>query len=221
MPEKQFRDRIVIQGSMPIGLHRLAIMPIRSAVTWKWSDGSTGEEVLMAKVRWVVIAGVLTVAASPGPAAQELPPSQRPSFAGTWAPSDPKWSEVLFVNGMSSVASVSGQGRLIIEQRPDRLTITKQLPDDKLDIMLNFIGRYDTTTVYRIEMSPGRSGGFGAAGDPRAGWRADRLVFEIRGAAKPQTVAFSMDGERLKVETHVVVSPGKENNTPEWFTRVK
>jgi len=28
-------------------------------------------------------------------------------------------------------------------------------------------------------------------------------------------------GERLRVETHVVVGPGKERNTPEWFVRAK
>ncbi len=136
-------------------------------------------------------------------------------------PAEPGRSEVLFSNGVSWVAGVSGQGRLIIEQRPDRLTLTKQLPDNTLDMMLNFKGRFDTTTVYRIVVAQGRSGGFGAGGDTRASWQGDRLVLPILGAARPTTVAFSLDGERLKVEMHNVVSPGKENNTPEWFIKVK
>ena len=175
----------------------------------------------MVQLRWVVTAAVLAIAASRGTAAQDLPPSQRPSFAGTWAPADPEWSDLLFKNGMAFVAGVSGQGRLVIEQRPDRFIVTKQLPDDKLNAMLNLLGRVDTTTLYRIVMPQGRSGGFGAAGDTRSSWQANRLVFHITGSAKQLSVAFSMDGERLKVEEHTVISPGKENNTPEWFTRVK
>jgi len=42
MPEKAFHDRVVIQGSMPIALHRLAIVPgpLRRdmPVDWRFDD---------------------------------------------------------------------------------------------------------------------------------------------------------------------------------------
>jgi hypothetical protein len=175
----------------------------------------------MVKARWIAISAVFAMAASQGFAAQEAVSRQQPSFAGTWVPADPRRSEVLFNNGISSMAGVSGQGRLVIEQRPDRLTLTKQLSDATLEMMLNFTGHFETTTIYRIVMPQGGSGGLGAGGDTRSSWQGDRLVFQIKGAAHPTTVAFSLDGDRLKVETHVVVSPGKENNTAEWFTKAR
>ena len=57
----------------------------------------------MVQLRWVVTAAVLAIAASRGTAAQDLPPSQRPSFAGTWAPADPEWSDLLFKNDFGSL----------------------------------------------------------------------------------------------------------------------
>ena len=174
----------------------------------------------MVRLRWIVYAALFATAASRGSSAQEVPSVQLPSFAGTWAPSNPERSALLFKNGMSFVAGVSGKGRLVIEQRPDRLILTKQLPDDALDMMLKLLGRYDTTTVYRIVTPQGRSGGFGAAGDTRSSWQADRLVFYITDSAKGLAAAFSMDGEQLKVEEHTVVK-GNKNTSSEWFTRVK
>ena len=173
------------------------------------------------RASFIVLSAFLAIVGLQVSAAQEVPPSQRPSFAGTWVPADPNLSEVLFNNGISAVAGVSGHGRLLIEQRPDRLTLTRQLSDDALNMMLNFKGSFDTTTVYRIVLPQSGNGGLGAGGDTRSSWQGDRLVFQILGAAKPTTVAFSLDGERLKVETHVIVSPGKENNTAELFKRFR
>jgi len=180
---------------------------------------------------WVVIgtprasliglSAFLAVMGSHGLVAQSMPPGQRPSFAGTWVPADPNRSEVLFSSGISSVAGVSGQGRLVVEQRPDRLILTRQLSDDALNMMLNFKGSFDTTTVYRIVVPQSGDGGLGAGGDTRSSWQGDRLVLQILGAPKPTTVTFSLDGERLKLESRVVVGPGKENNTVELFTRLK
>ena len=174
----------------------------------------------MPQLRWVVIVAIFAIGAWRGSAAQDVPSTQRPSFAGNWMPAEPARSEVLFSNGLS-LAEVGGQGRLVIEQRADRLILTRQLSDDALDKMLNFKGRFDTTTVYRIVVPQAGRGGFGAGGDTSASWQGDRLVLPILGAAHPTTVTFSLDGERLKVEMHNVVSSGKENNTPEWFTKVK
>ena len=173
------------------------------------------------RVSFIVLSAVLAIVGSQVSSAQEVLPSQRPSFAGTWVPADPNRSEVLFNNGTSAVAGVSGQGRLLIEQRADRLTLTRQLSDDASSMMLNFKGSFDTTTVYRIVLPQSGNGGLGAGGDTRSSWQEDRLVLQIVGAAKPTTVTFSLDGERLRVETHVVVSPGKENNQAELFTRFR
>jgi len=175
----------------------------------------------MPRLRWVVIAAIVAIGATHGAAAQGVSSTQRPSFAGTWAPSEPGRSEVLFSNGLSAVAGVGGQGRLLIEQRPDRLILTRQLSDDTLDTMLNFKGRFDTTTVYRIVVPQVGRGGLGAGGDTSASWQGDRLILPMLGAAQPTTVAFSLEEGRLKVDMHKVLGPGKENNTPEWFTKAK
>ena len=175
----------------------------------------------MVQLRCAAIVAVFAIAALRGSAAQEAAPVPRPSFAGTWTPADPIRSEALFNDDVSTVAGVAGKGRLIIEHGPDRLTLTRQLSDDMLDKMLNLKGRFDTTKVYRIVVPQAGGGGFGAGGDMRASWQGDRLVLPMLGVTPRTSVVFALDGERLKVEMHVVVSPGKENNTPEWFTRVK
>jgi len=151
---------------------------------------------------------------------QLVPPAQHPSFAGTWTPSEPARTDVLFSNGLGWIP---GNGQLIIEQRPDRFTLTKEVPDDKLDPILDVNGQYFKTVVYRIIVPAGRRGGFGAAGDQRpSSWQGDRLVFQdSRSGGRPLSMTFSLDGERLKLETHSAVGGGRENNIAEWFTRVR
>jgi hypothetical protein len=171
-------------------------------------------------LRACLILAMSALAAPRAPFAQGLPPAQHPTFSGTWAPSEPARSDQLFNVGLGSVP---GEGRLILEQRVDRLTMTKEVPDEKLDPLLDINGQYYTTVVYRIVLPRGRSGGFGAAGDQRASsWQGDRLVLQdSRSSIKPFTMTFSLDGDRLKLETHVVVSQGRESNVVEWFTKVK
>ena len=43
----------------------------------------------------------------------------------------------------------------------------------------------------------------------------------IVGAIRPVTMTFSMDGERLKMETRVEVDATRVNNTTQLFTKVK
>jgi hypothetical protein len=162
---------------------------------------------------------VTTFWMAPAPIAQEVPHAQRPTFAGTWAPSDPAKSDELFDSGLGWVP---GNGRLIIEQRPDRLTVTKRLPDDRIDPFLDINGQFSMTVVYRIVEPRGRSGGFGAAGDQRpTSWQGGRLVLLERWGTRPYTLALSLDGDRLKLETYELVSQAPRNDVAEWFTRVK
>jgi hypothetical protein len=51
----------------------------------------------------------------------------------------------------------------------------------------------------------------------------DRLVIPnaITGAIRPVMMTFSMDGERLKMETRVEVAATRVNNTLQLFTKVK
>jgi hypothetical protein len=145
-----------------------------------------------------------------------------PTFAGTWAPSDPERSDELFALGLTAIP---GRGRLTVEQRVDRLTVTITMPDDKLDPILSINGRFYATIVYRLSETPGRSGGAGAGGPQTpAGptWFGDRLVVpDARPAARPITMTYSLDGDRLKLETRVDVSAAHANTVTEWFTRVR
>ena len=121
--------------------------------------------------------------------AQAPAAAPRPTLAGTWVPSDPKRSDELFAVGL---AVTPGGGRLTIEQRADRLTVTIAMPDDKLDPLLRVNGRFYTTIIYRL--SGGRSGGAGAGGPQSPSgptWFGDRLVIpDARPAARQTTVTY-------------------------------
>jgi len=119
---------------------------------------------------------------------------------------------------------IPGQGRLSIEQRANRLTVTMTIPDDKLDPMLAGRGRFYPTVIYYLFET--RLGGYGAAGPPKltqATWIDDRLVIPDPwpGLTHPTTQTYSLDGDRLKIETRVDMGAGRENDVPEWFTKVK
>jgi hypothetical protein len=150
-------------------------------------------------------------------------PTQHPSFGGVWMPSVPEASDRRFAVGLTLIP---GHGRLSIEQRENRLTVTMTIPDDKLDVMLRVQGRFYPTAMYYLSETEGRSGGYGANGQPqltKATWFGDRLVVPDPwpGLRYPTTQTYSLDGGRLKLETHVEVSAGRESDVAEWFTRVK
>ena len=88
--------------------------------------------------------------------------------------------------------------------------MTVTVPDDYLDPILSINGRVYTTVVYRLSEEQGRSGGAGAEGPPplsRPTWFGDRLVIPEPWPAKfPTTMTYSLDGDRLKLETRVQVS---------------
>ena len=154
--------------------------------------------------------------------AQAPVPNQHPSFAGTWTPSSPEASDRRFAVGLTLIP---GLGRLSIEQRENRLTVTMTIPDDRLDVLLRVRGRFYPTAIYYLSETEGRSGGYGASGQPKltkATWFGDRLVVPNPwpGLENPTTQTYSLDGGRLKVETHVELG-GRESDVAEWFTRAK
>ena len=173
----------------------------------------------MAHRRLSLILTISMLGTTAVPLGQAASEARRPTFAGAWTPSDPARSDVLFNNGLGWIP---GTGRLVIEQRPNRLTVTKHVPDDKLDPLLAIHGRWDLTVAYPIIESRGRSGGFGAGGDGSS-WRGDRLVLtQSRAGSRLSTVSLSLDGDRLKLETHVVIAgESKESTVPEWFSRTR
>ena len=175
----------------------------------------------MIRVRLILVLTIATIWTAPVPLAQVPSPLPRPSFAGTWTPSEPARNDVLFDNGLGWVP---GNGRLIIEQRPDRLTVTREIPDAKLDPLLSINGQVSLTVAYRIIESQGRFGGAAAVGayGQKPSWQGASLVLWDDGCCgKGFTVTYSLDGDRLKVARRTVVSDTRENNTAEWFTKVK
>ena len=165
---------------------------------------------------------LLGTSAVSGQAGQQS--SARPSFAGTWKPAEPAKSSVFFDNG---IGWIPGDGRLVIEQSPTRLTITVHVPDAKLDPLLTIHGEFHQTVIYRITEPQGRSGGSGAAGDLRfSSWQDNRLVVKrSRTESRTFTVYLSLEGDRLRKETHTVVTidpkDKKESTVTEWFERIK
>jgi hypothetical protein len=169
---------------------------------------------------------ILAVAALLGGASvlAQVPPAAppHPMFAGIWTPSEPARSDQLFSVGLTAIP---GSGRLMIEQRADRLTVTITMPDDKLDPLLSINGPFYQTIVYRLFEPRGRSGGAGAGGlQPPSvpTWLGNQLVIpNPRPAARPATTTYSLDGDRLKLETRVEARTAQATTVTEWFTRVR
>jgi hypothetical protein len=173
-------------------------------------------------LRTTVTLTIATVLWSPALFGQTPATAPLPTFAGTWTPSDPDRSDQLFAVGLTAIP---GDGQLTIEQRPDRLTLSMAMPDEKLDPILGVNGRFYPTIIYRIPNERFRLGGFGASGPQfPAGphWLGDQLVIPgVRPGARPITAVLSIDGERLKMETQVEVREGRTNTVTEWFTRIR
>ena len=153
------------------------------------------------------------------PLDQAVAESRRPTFAGTWTPSEPARSEEFFDVGLGWIP---GDGRLIIEQAPNRLTVTKSLPDAKLDRLLGFARReFVATVIYWID-APSR-GGAGASGIVGSSWRGDQLILTQKQAGNRLTTeSLSLDGDRLKLETLIHISgESKDTTKAEWFSRVQ
>jgi hypothetical protein len=157
------------------------------------------------------------------PSERQVPAAtSHPTFSGTWTPSDPARSDKFFSVGVNRIP---GRGRLTIEQRADRLMVTITLPDDILDSILPFYSRFYPTVFYRLSDVPGREGGAGAGGPPplsRPTWFGERLVIPDPwpGSVHPTTETYSLDGNRLKLETHIAVSATRANDLAEWFNKV-
>lgn len=155
--------------------------------------------------------------------AQQPNQTPHPSFAGVWAPSIPADSDRRYDVGLTLIP---GQGRLTIEQRANRLTVTITVPDDKLDPMLAINGRFYPTVIYYLPETAGRLGGYGASGPPKqtqTAWVGDELVIPNPWPqfTHPTTQTYSLDGERLQIETRVDMGSGRVNDVIERFTRVK
>jgi hypothetical protein len=159
------------------------------------------------------------------PGAQTSSVPARPTFAGTWTPSDPARSDAFFDNGLGWIPA---KGRLMIEQRPNRLTIATHVPDDILDRLLAIHKRWDLTVAYAINDQPGCRGGWGRGGDQcPSSWHGARLLLaQTQAGVRLITVWLSMDSDRLKKTSHTVIAsdrqaPVKESTVEEWFDRAK
>ena len=161
---------------------------------------------------------LLIVAAASSQLAAQSPTPIRPDFSGTWVTAEPEFSDRWFDVGLSRIP---GSGNISIQHTDNRFSLTITLPDKTLERLLNVLGRYEPTVIYRI-YPPGRSGGSGAGGQSRlerTSWLDDRLVIPnaIMGE-RPITMTFSLDGQTLKVESRV---DGRANAVTQRFTRVK
>ena len=123
------------------------------------------------------------------------------------------------------LSPIPGTARLIIEQRGvNRLTVTILIPEERLaPINPRFYATFYQTIVYRLFEPEGRGGGAGAGGAPQPTvptWVGDRLVIpNARPSAFPTLTTFSMDGDQLKIETHVDRGGGRGNHVTELFKR--
>ena len=162
---------------------------------------------------------------SAGSPAQSAPVTTHPNLAGVWIPADPVTSDKRFMFGLTPIP---GRGQLTIEQRPDRLTLTITMPDADLDRLLDINGRFYTTITYRVSPTPGRAGGYGAAGPPPPPngptWFGDELVTRNprpASNANQTTTRYSLDGARLKSVTQIHLPTGPTNTVTEWFVRAE
>jgi len=146
-------------------------------------------------------------------------PPLRPSFAGVWTPSIPEASDSKFGVGLTLIP---GQGRLEIEQRADRLTVTMIIPEKQLAPMLAASGRFYPTAIYNLPRSDGRPGSEYRQ-ETQAMWVDGRLVIPNPwpGLARPTTQTYSLDGNRLKIQTHSDMGNGRHTDVTEWFTTAK
>jgi hypothetical protein len=99
------------------------------------------------------------------------------------------------------------------------------MPEDTLDRLLHLTGRFYQTVLYRLSETPGRTGGAGAGGLQRLTvptWFGQRLVIpDIRPATRPTMTTFSLEGDRLKLETRADVVATGASTVTEWFSRVR
>lgn len=161
------------------------------------------------------------LAAASSQLAAQSTTSTRPDFSGTWVPTQPEISDRWFNVGLTRIP---GDGSISIQQTDSRFSLTIALPDKTLDLLLNVIGRYEPTIIYRIYPG-GRSGGAGAGGPARperTSWIEDRLVIpNAITSERPVTMTFSLDGQVLRVESSVDISASRANSVTQLFTRVK
>lgn len=170
----------------------------------------------------ILLAAVVLYGAWLVPMPQAPVAAQRPSFAGIWAPVDPARSDQLFAVGLTPIP---GRAQLVIEQRgTNRLTVTINIPDEVLDqFNPKFFARRYTTISYNLFEPEGRSGGAGAGGVPQPvfpTWIGNRLVIpDPRPSTRPMTTTYALDGERLKLETHIEIARDRVNTVTEWFRK--
>ena len=96
------------------------------------------------------------------------------------------------------------------------------IPEKQLAPMLAASGRFYPTAIYNLPGSDGRPGS-DYRQQTQAKWEDDRLVIPSPwpGLARPTTQTYSLDGNRLKIQTHVDMGNGRETDITEWFTKVK
>jgi len=155
------------------------------------------------------------------PLAQAPSSTSHPSLAGTWAPSIPEASDRRYDVGLTMIP---GQGRLTIEQSATRLTVTITIPDDKLEPLLAINGRFYPTAIYYL--SETRTGGYGAGGAPeitRPTWLGNQLVVPNPWPqfTHPTTQTYSLDRDKLAIETRVDMGAGRVNDITERFDKVR
>jgi hypothetical protein len=119
---------------------------------------------------------------------------------------------------------IPGQGRLTIEQRANRLTVTMTIPDDKLEPLLAINGPFYPTAVYYLPET--RTGGYGAGGVPvptGPTWLGNQLVIPNPWPQfkYPTTQTYSLDGARLAIETRVDKGAGHVSDHTELFDKLK
>jgi hypothetical protein len=170
----------------------------------------------MAFWRLSLVVTLSLVGGASWPLDQTASESARRTLAGTWSPSDPARTEAFFDVG---IGWIPGDGRLVIEQTPNRLTVTRSIPDAKLDRLLDSQRReFIATVIYWID-APAR-GGAGANGMNGSSWRGDQLILtQKQSGGRRITEALALDGDRLRLDIQITAE-NKDTTRSEWFNRV-
>jgi hypothetical protein len=170
-----------------------------------------------------VVAFCIAAAFASAPSAsarQAAPIPAHPIFSGVWSPVNAMQADRLFA---AFISPVPGGAKLSIDQRPGRITVGIDLPDDDLDRFAGNNMGFFARVVYPISRYPLGGNGAGPNRSVDAAWNGEALVIPLfsawdlgeNGATK--MVTFSLQDSHLAMK----LEWGKASAFTQLFDRAK